>query len=367
MAINNLAAGAVREQQIDVFDFSGEKICTVKAGPRTEALHVKEEIEKSLSIPVREQVIIACSKKLIDNQHLGLDIFKEASEEQRSPQLSFQRLSPEEADLEEGRMATLEEIKHGKKLKDVAEQYKSDSQVVLYAIEHHNGAELQMAGDSVKQDYTTMLEAIRLCTTCMYYVDESLWQNRDFVKCVLAIDGMLLGQKVIPDKFREDVELVMVACESRGFALKFATEELRANRSIVFAAVQQRGTALMYADEELRSDYYVVMDAVRQNRMAIVHALGGLREDDEIRAAAGQGPSDCKLILKVEKIKKKFHELDANGDGFLSYEELESLLRKGNPDLPDDEIRLLYEQLDTHHDGRVDFHEFCDYIFSEDT
>merc|ERR1712070_566786 len=146
----------------------------------------------------------------------------------------------------------------------------------------------------------------------------------------------------------------------------FASEELKNNRSVVFAAVAQHGTALMYASEELRGDYYVVLAAVRQNRMAIVHVLNGLREDDDIRAAAGQGPSDCKMLQKVEKIKAKFHELDANGDGFLDYEELASLLRKGNPDLDEDEIKLLYESLDTHHDGRVDFHEFCDYIFSED-
>merc|ERR1719440_155489 len=123
---------------------------------------------------------------------------------------------------------------------------------------------------------------------------------------------------------------------------------MRAKRPVVLAAINQKGTALMYASEELRSDYDVVLDAVRQNRMAIVHAKGGLREDDNIRNAAGQGPSDHQLE-KLERIKAKFHELDTNGDGFLSYEELETLLRKGNPDMNEDEIRLLYDQMDTHH------------------
>merc|ERR1719440_1204234 len=103
---------------------------------------------------------------------------------------------------------------------------------------------------------------------------------------------------------------------------------MRAKRPVVLAAINQKGTALMYASEELRSDYDVVLDAVRQNRMAIVHAKGGLREDDNIRNAAGQGPSHVHIDHeKLDKIKAKFHELDVNGDGFLSYEELESLLR----------------------------------------
>merc|ERR1712070_376578 len=103
-------------------------------------------------------------------------------------------------------------------------------------------------------------------------------------------------------------------------ALKFASEELKNDRSVVLAAVMQRGTALMYASEEMKCDYYVVLDAVRNNKMAIVHAKGGLRDDDDIRAAAGQGPSlhmSPEMIEKLDLIKRKFHELDANGDGFL--------------------------------------------------
>jgi len=72
------------------------------------------------------------------------------------------------------------------------------------------------------------------------------------------------------------------------------------------------------------------------------------------------------MIEKLDLIKRKFHELDANGDGFLSFEELESLLRKGNPDLDESEIRLIYDEMDEHKDGKVDFHEFCDYVFREE-
>jgi hypothetical protein len=280
--------------------------------------------------------------------------------------LIFSRLTAEQADREEGVHAAIARIRdHGIKLKDLEETWRGESEVVLYAVQHINPAELQHADASIKSNMTTMLQAMRISTTCMYYVAENLWNDRQFVKSVVQIDGMTLGGRMVPTNWRSEIEIVMLAVEQNGMALKFASEELRNDRSVVLAAVMMRGTALMYASEELKSDYYVVLDAVRNNKMAIVHAKGGLRDDDDIRAAAGQGPSD-KMMEKVERIKAKFHELDTNGDGYLSYDELESLLRKGNPDLDEAEIQLLYDQMDTHHDGKVDFHEFCDYIFRDE-
>jgi len=211
-----------------------------------------------------------------------------------------------------------------------------------------------------------MLEALKISSNCCYYISECLWKDREFIIGAVSTDGMILGFSQVPQSWRSDAEVVMYACEQNGYALQLASEELKDNRGVVIAAVNQRGTALMHASEELKSDYSVVLDAVRNNRMAIVHAKGGLREDSEIRAAAGKGPSEVwNDQQKVKQIKAKFHELDCNGDGFLSFEELESLLRRGNPDMADDEIQLLFDEMNTHHDGRVDFHEFCDWIFCE--
>lgn len=369
MVSTAVCAAAIREQDVEIVDFSTrEKLCSVKAGPKTAISDIMNQIVKNLGIELRQLRLSSGDYKFKENdRYLGASIFKEAEKEQVQPELQLKRLTGQEADQYEGRLEAIDRMKnHGEHLKMLEELWRSDDEVVLWAIEHLAPTELQHASDSVKGHHDTMVEAMKLSTLCMYYVSDNLWQDREFMKSCVAIDGMLLGAQMVPSQWREDVEIVMIACERHGYALKFASEELKNNRSVVFAAVNQRGTALMYASEELREDHYVVLDAVRNNKMAIVHALGGLREDDAIRAAAGQKPSDVKMIAKIEKIKKKFHELDANGDGFLSYEELESLLRKGNPDLPDDEIKLLYEGMDTHHDGRVDFHEFCDYIFSED-
>lgn len=364
--MNSINAAAIREQPVDIIDWeSGDKLCAVKAGPKTHIQLVIEEIEREVGIPARLLRICDGQHKFKHFDQVGASIFKEALADQTVPKLDLRRLTTEEAACDEARHKAIEKIRGGDMLIHMEEGVLGDPEVVLFAVENHNPAELQHADDNVKSDFDTMIAALKISSTCMYYVAENLWLDRTFMKRAVSIDGLLLGQAMVPTQWRSDVEIVMYACEKHGHALKYASEELKDNRSVVLAAVNQKGTSLMYASEELRSDYAVVLDAVRNNRMAIVHAKGGLREDDDIRAAAGQGPSD-KMIEKVDRIKAKFHELDVNGDGFLSYEELESLLRKGNPDLEESEMRLLYDQLDTHHDGRVDFHEFCDYIFGDD-
>eukprot|EP00747_Dinoflagellata_sp_TGD_P128490 gnl/TRDRNA2_/TRDRNA2_174545_c1_seq2.p1 gnl/TRDRNA2_/TRDRNA2_174545_c1~~gnl/TRDRNA2_/TRDRNA2_174545_c1_seq2.p1 ORF type:complete len:167 (+),score=54.58 gnl/TRDRNA2_/TRDRNA2_174545_c1_seq2:103-603(+) len=70
------------------------------------------------------------------------------------------------------------------------------------------------------------------------------------------------------------------------------------------------------------------------------------------------------MIYSKEEIKDKFKELDSNGDGYLSFDELARLLRRGRYDITDDEVQKLWEGIDNDGDGKVDFDEFVDYIFS---
>jgi len=358
---------AIRDQQVDIIDeTTSVKLCTVKAGPKTAIHALKDEISTACGIPAKELLLKYGDHKFKDIDHVGIHVFKDLTAG-ASAVLTFIRLTAQEAEEEDGRQKALEKVKHGEKLSHLDELYRGDPEIALMAVELDNASALQHASDSVKADRETMLEALKISTSCMYYVAESLWNDRQFMIGAVSIEGTLLGAKMVPQSWCSDAEVVMYACEQDGFSLKLASEELRANRGVVIAAVNQRGTALMYASQELRSDYYVVLDAVRNNRMAIVHAMNGLREDDEIRAAAGKGPADSSWQdkEKVELIKAKFHELDANGDGFLDYSELQNLLKQGNPDMEDDEIQLLYDEMNVHHDGRVDFHEFCDWIFRE--
>mmetsp|Transcript_64674 Transcript_64674/g.140877 ORF Transcript_64674/g.140877 Transcript_64674/m.140877 type:complete len:233 (+) Transcript_64674:83-781(+) len=67
-------------------------------------------------------------------------------------------------------------------------------------------------------------------------------------------------------------------------------------------------------------------------------------------------------MAKQARWKKKFKELDINGDGLLSAEELHSFLKKGNPDMTRRETEMLFRTLDKSGDGLINFSEFVDYV-----
>jgi Ca2+-binding EF-hand superfamily protein len=66
---------------------------------------------------------------------------------------------------------------------------------------------------------------------------------------------------------------------------------------------------------------------------------------------------------KKLELQAQFEKMDTNGDRKLNLKEMQDLLKKGNPDLSDEQIQKLYKAIDKNGDGSVDFEEFVDYIY----
>jgi len=69
----------------------------------------------------------------------------------------------------------------------------------------------------------------------------------------------------------------------------------------------------------------------------------------------------------MRDLKAKFARYDKSGDGKLDLGEMSALLRMGNPNMTDAQLKLLFNGVDKNGDGRVDFDEFVDYIYSRST
>eukprot|EP00927_Polykrikos_kofoidii_P051223 TRINITY_DN45009_c0_g1_i1.p1 TRINITY_DN45009_c0_g1~~TRINITY_DN45009_c0_g1_i1.p1 ORF type:complete len:993 (-),score=134.51 TRINITY_DN45009_c0_g1_i1:192-3170(-) len=86
------------------------------------------------------------------------------------------------------------------------------------------------------------------------------------------------------------------------------------------------------------------------------------------RPASGQSPSPALASLQDQDkqlLKDRFNALDKDGDGTLDLSELQGLLKCGSRNgMTDNEVRVLFNKLDRSKDGRVDFEEFVEYIFS---
>lgn len=70
------------------------------------------------------------------------------------------------------------------------------------------------------------------------------------------------------------------------------------------------------------------------------------------------------MASRSESIKERFETLDVNKDGSLSFEEMQQLLRQGNPDMTRRQIRVLYDRVDKNSDERVSFAEFVDFVYN---
>lgn len=68
---------------------------------------------------------------------------------------------------------------------------------------------------------------------------------------------------------------------------------------------------------------------------------------------------------QVAHMRRQFTKYDSSGDGMLDFGEMASLLRRGNPDLGDRELRALFQEADLNGDGLIDFVEFVEYIHSD--
>lgn len=63
-------------------------------------------------------------------------------------------------------------------------------------------------------------------------------------------------------------------------------------------------------------------------------------------------------------LHSKFLELDQNRDGKLDFDEMKVLLRKRDPYMSDPELHVLYNGIDSSHDGFIDSREFLDYVLA---
>ncbi|CAJ1420343.1 unnamed protein product [Effrenium voratum] len=66
------------------------------------------------------------------------------------------------------------------------------------------------------------------------------------------------------------------------------------------------------------------------------------------------------------QIKAKFHELDVNKDGALSFQELVVFLNCLSSKLTEKEVQQIFRRMDRNRDEVVQFDEFVDFIFSSD-
>ena len=65
---------------------------------------------------------------------------------------------------------------------------------------------------------------------------------------------------------------------------------------------------------------------------------------------------------REKKIKAMFNEIDGDGSGEITNEELKAALKKANPSLEDADVDQMIKESDENGDGVVEYHEFSSFM-----
>lgn len=365
--------------ELEVRTCDGEVLCSVAAKASTRVHELKVLIELAAHIPPWEQTLFVnsngdgtCGEQLDTSfamrENLGLRVFNS-----ETPSLLLVRLSPEDGDERQRRMAMEEDLKHalsrlnrGASLADLGRPLNAHPELVLKAISK-KVTEMRHADPALLKDPSFMASAVRVQRDALEYAARELWDCKEFVLPMVNLNGRYLQRA--SRELQEDREVVETAIDQSGLALQFASEELRGDRELVYHAVRQRGVALIYASRELKEDREIVLEAVRNDRMAIVHASSELKQDPEVRKLCEiQRPNQEVTMARIEAqrlIKEQFRRADKNKDGTIDVEELGAVLRSlDGTRWTQTRIYRLLNCADINHDGVIDIDEFVNWITS---
>eukprot|EP00930_Biecheleria_cincta_P103579 TRINITY_DN95597_c0_g1_i1.p1 TRINITY_DN95597_c0_g1~~TRINITY_DN95597_c0_g1_i1.p1 ORF type:complete len:302 (-),score=27.39 TRINITY_DN95597_c0_g1_i1:107-1012(-) len=73
---------------------------------------------------------------------------------------------------------------------------------------------------------------------------------------------------------------------------------------------------------------------------------------------------DCNNDGRICEERRQFRHLDQNRNGVLDFDEACVLFRRGDPTVQDLEVRALFDLVDVSRDGKIQFQELHDFLFS---
>ena len=114
----------------------------------------------------------------------------------------------------------------------------------------------------------------------LLYASEEIRHDPSFVQSIVSLSGVNL--KYVPH-FQNNFNIVLSAIKEKGYALRYASNELKMNETIARAAVEKDGIAIQYVNQDLlrRSRDIVVAGLENPTRGAYMHLPDDLKKDTE--------------------------------------------------------------------------------------
>lgn len=215
------------------------------------------------------------------------------------------------------RQFALAAVRHdGRALKHVRERFENDREIVEAAVDS-DGVAVRWASDTLRFDRSISERAVTTCGEAWGYLELKFMADRHVTLIAAKTYGNLLGN-VLATVWRTDREIVLMAVNQNGEAVRYAAGRARSDREILLAAVRQNANALYYIDEDIVSgDREIVMEAVSKDgaTLSYVSKDSKLRKDIEIIfAALKSAPGPVLEYMSIEDHQRILAETKVGDD-----------------------------------------------------
>ncbi|KAG2382703.1 hypothetical protein C9374_005283 [Naegleria lovaniensis] len=183
-------------------------------------------------------------------------------------------------DLKNDREFVKDAIRYGCSLSGMNQEFTSDKEIVMMAINFSGGESIRYASDELKNDEECVMAAIQNQSSALRYIGDQFKSNKELVSDLLQENGYLFEE--LSDELKADKELLFTAISgSYSNALMHASPELKADREVIMEAVRIQGHCLAYCATELKNDFEIVLEAVK-NGGSLEYASSDLRDNAEL-------------------------------------------------------------------------------------
>jgi len=257
-----------------VHGLSGQLLGTVAAEKDWDVSDLKWEIRSIHGISDDEQRLVLNGRVLANRESLD-SIFANVL-----PEVALVRLSPEYVNV-------IRKVERGyAKLKDLAEEYRCDRDIILAAVRIDSTA-LGQASTALKADIDVVTTAVTCHGCALAYADDKLKNNFDVVLSAVQRDG--LAVRHASSRLQSNSKIAMAAVQQNGFALELLPEKMRGQSEIARAAIEREGEAFQYLPPVLQKERDLAIMAVRSNCEALRCIPRDLTFDEAVIKNASMG------------------------------------------------------------------------------
>lgn len=136
-------------------------------------------------------------------------------------------------------------------LKDIPVQWRNNKDIVLVAIETHNGSFIS-ASKNLKNDKDVTLKAVSMDGSLLFHASDAMKDDKDIV--IQAIKNWGPSIAHASDRLQNDKEMALIAVSMPGKAFFYIHEKFKNDKDVLLVALKKDMISLFYASDDLQND-----------------------------------------------------------------------------------------------------------------